>query len=420
VQQPSGKGMLGSYRILDLCDETGLMCGKLLGDLGADVIRIEHPDGDSARKIGPFHKDSEHPEKSLFWFAHNTGKRGITLDIDKPEGRDIFTKLLAESDALIESFPPGHLDEVGLGFTDLSRIKPDIVLTSIMPFGPSGPYRDYKATDLTLWALSGLLFICGDPDRPPMRVSTAQSYLHAGTDAATGTVMALFHRGQTGRGQHVQVSALKALERAAYTAHTLWDARGKILRRAGSSLRIPPLGTMTPVIWQCDDGYVAFYLFGGAMGVVSNPALTQWMDEEGLATEYMKTMDWRKFNIGTTPQDQMDKQVVSPITQFFRRHTQKELWEEGVKRRVMVYAVNDAAGVMADEQLKERDFWVVMEHADLGETLTYPGPFMKTDNDLCRVGGPAPTIGQHNHEIYSQELGIRQDEIDSLKTKRVI
>jgi benzylsuccinate CoA-transferase BbsE subunit/naphthyl-2-methylsuccinate CoA transferase subunit len=293
-------------------------------------------------------------------------------------------------------------------------------MTSITPFGSSGPYRHHRASDLVLWALSGLLFICGDPDRSPIRISLSQAYQHAGTDGAAGTAMALFHRGRTGSGQRVEVSALKAMERVAYTAHTLWDARGKILRRPGSGLRIPPLGTTTPLIWPCRDGFVAFYLFGGQMGAVSNPALTRWMAEEGLASDGMKSMDWPKFDIGRTAQEEIDQDIVNPIRAFFGRHTQRELWDEGVKRRVMVYPVNDAEGILADAQLQEREFWVRMEHPPLGKTLAYPGAFVKTEKDLCRPRFPAPNIGEHNLAVYEQLLGMDGREIDRLKQAGII
>ena len=413
-------GLLSGYRVLDLCDEKGLMCGKLLGDLGADVIKVERPGGDQARDMGPFYHDMKDPEKSLFWFSLNTSKRGITLNIETQEGKEIFKELLKTSDCVVESFGPGHMEELGLGYKDLCQVNPGIILTSITPFGPTGPYRDYKASDITLWALSGLSFICGDPDRPPIRITLPQAYLHAAADAATGTVMALYHRGIKGEGQEVNVSILKAMERVAYTAHTLWDARGKILRRPGSGLKIPPRGTTTPVIWQCRDGYVAFYLFGGAMGAVSNPALTRWMDEEGLATPVMKEMDWPKFDIGRTPQEDMDRQIVKPISMFFLGHTKTELWEEGVRRRVMVYPVNDAEGVLKNAHLKERGFWVKLEHSHLNDTLTYPGAFIKTQEVFCKVRCRAPLIGEHNGEIYGKGLGLSKERMAALKEACVI
>lgn len=413
-------GLLSGYRILDLCDEKGLMAGKLLGDLGAEIIKVEPPHGDASRHMGPFFQNDPDPDKSLFFLAYNTSKKGITLDIERPEGQALLKRLAARCDALVESFAPGYLDGLGLGYDGLVRENPRVIVTSITPFGFMGPYRDYAGSDLVLWALSGLLFVCGDPDRPPIRITLPQAFLHAGADGAAGTVMALFHRGRTGVGQEVQVSALKAMERVAYTAHTLWDARGKILRRPGSGLRIPPLGTTTPVIWPCKDGFVAFYLFGGQMGAVSNPALTRWMAEEGLASDRMKTMDWSSFDIGRTAQKEIDEAIVNPIRAFFANHTQKELWEEGVKRRVMVYPVNDARGVLAEEQLQERNFWVRMEHPPLGRTLLYPGAFVKTDKDLCGPRFPAPGLGAHNEEVYGELLGMDHKELDRLRQEGIL
>jgi crotonobetainyl-CoA:carnitine CoA-transferase CaiB-like acyl-CoA transferase len=416
----SESSFLSPYRILDLADERGLFCGKLLRDLGADVIKIETPGGDNARNIGPFYHNISDPEKSLHWFSFNTGKKGITLDITNPRGKEIFKQLVRKADCVLESFPPGFLDDLELGYEDLCRLNPGLIMTSITPFGEAGPYRDYKDSDLVLWALSGLLFICGDQDRPPVRISLEQSYLHAGADGAAGTVMALYHRGRTGQGQKVEVSILKAMERVAYAAHILWDARGKILRRPGSALKIPPRGTTTPLIWACRDGYVAFYLFGGNMGAVSNPALTRWMAEENLASDVMKTMDWPKFDIGRTPQEDIDRHIIRPMAEFFKRHTRKELWDGGVERRVMIYPVNDAKGVLDDLQLSERKFWVEIEHTALNDTLRYPGPFVKVAGDLCQVRGRAPLVGENNEEIYLKDMQLSGEEMVNLKANGVI
>ncbi len=200
-------GMLSPYRVLDLTDEKGLFCGKMLGDLGADVIKVEKPGGDSARKIGPFYQDDPNPEKSLFWFAFNTSKRGITLDIEKPEGQEIFRKLIESTDVVVESFPPGYMDKLGFGYSELGKINPGLVMVSITPFGQTGPYRDYRTSDIVAWALGGYLYDFGDDDRPPIRISHhSHAYLHAASEAATGAVMALYYREITGEGQHVDVS----------------------------------------------------------------------------------------------------------------------------------------------------------------------------------------------------------------------
>ena len=413
------QGFLSSYRILDLTDGQGFICGKLLGDLGADVIKIEKPGGDPTRNIGPFYHDIPDPEKSLYWYAFNASKRGITLDIETSDGQEVFKKLIITSDCVIESFRPEYLDGIGLGYSDLCQIKSDIIVTSIVPFGSTGPYKEFEASDLVLWALSGLLYICGDPDRPPVRISCPQSYLHAGVDAAVGTIMALYHRGMYGEGQKVEISIQESMERIGYASRTTWDGRKKILRRPGSALRVPPLGTVTPLIWPCKDGYVAFYLFGGVMGAISNPALVKWMDDESMATDFIKNIDWPNLDIGKTPQEEIDL-IVEPILKFFMRHTKSELWEEGVKRRVMVYPVANAQDILCDPQFREREFWVELEHPELNDRITYPGAFVKTEDKLCRVRRRAPLIGEHNFEIYEEELGFSKEEITILKQCMVI
>jgi crotonobetainyl-CoA:carnitine CoA-transferase CaiB-like acyl-CoA transferase len=167
--------MLSGYRALDLTDEKGFLCGKVLGDLGVDVVKVERPSGDPSRSIGPFYHGKPDPNKSLNWFAFNASKRGITLNLECPEGRDIFKKLSTTADFVIESFPPGYMDALGIGYTSLSAVNSGLIMTSITPFGQTGPYKDRKASDITILAMSGLMSICGDPDRAPLRLRRGRS-----------------------------------------------------------------------------------------------------------------------------------------------------------------------------------------------------------------------------------------------------
>jgi benzylsuccinate CoA-transferase BbsE subunit len=199
---------LSGYRVLELGGQESLFAGKLLADLGATVIKVEPPGGDPARLLGPRASGVAAPEAGLLWQSLNTGKQGVTLDLGRRRGRELFLRLAATADVVIEGPTPGGLAELGLGYETLCEARSGLILVSITPFGESGPYRDYAADDLVVWALSGLLYICGDPDRPPVRISLPQCWLHAGADAATGAALALFHRGRTGQGQRVVVSAM--------------------------------------------------------------------------------------------------------------------------------------------------------------------------------------------------------------------
>ena len=217
-------GLLDPYRVLDLTNERGHFAGKLLADLGADVIKVEPPHGDPARRRGPFVDDIPGPDRSLRWLAWNTNKRSVTIDLDDPAGRDQFLQLAQSADFVLESFAPGHLDDLGLGYDALSAVNPAIILVSISPFGQTGPYRDYLTTDIVSWAMSGNMSITGESSGPPAHVSDDdQSFLHAGGDAAIGALIALTQRSRTGRGQHVDLSIQEAASRGLYQVTGSWD-----------------------------------------------------------------------------------------------------------------------------------------------------------------------------------------------------
>src|SRR5919109_2931972 len=170
-------GPLTGYRALDLTDEKGVLCGKILADLGVDVIKLEPPGGDPARRLGPFAEDIPNPERSLFWWAFNANKRSITLDLTKPQGRDLFLRMVRVADFIIESFVPGELECLGLSYHTLAQVNPRVILTSITPFGQTGPYATYRATDLVVMAMGGSMFLTGDADRPPVRIGYPQAFL---------------------------------------------------------------------------------------------------------------------------------------------------------------------------------------------------------------------------------------------------
>jgi len=224
--------LLESFRILDLTDDKGFLCGRILGDLGADVIKVEPPEGDALRRIGPYYKEIPHPEKSLYWFAFNANKRGITLNLDFGDGQEIFKTLIKKADILIESFHPGYTETLGLSYEELSKLNPSLVMTSITPFGQSGPYRDLKASDLVSWCMGGMAYVSGDPDRSPVQISFPQAYLQAAAAGATGTLIALYYREITGEGQWVDVSIHEAVIHTLMNVLQFWDVSGIILKRA--------------------------------------------------------------------------------------------------------------------------------------------------------------------------------------------
>lgn len=410
------EGMLSPYRILDLTDEKGLMCGKVMGDLGADVIKIERPGGDFTRNIGPFYHDEPDPEKSLFWFSFNANKRGLTLDIETADGQDIFKKLVKSADIIVESFPPGHMDKIGLGYSVLEKINPGLSLISITPFGQTGPYRDYKISDVVAWALGGYMYSVGDDDRAPVRIGLyCQSYLHAGGQAAQAAMMALYYREMTGEGQFVDVSIRDSITRCTPERITMyWDFNKRVARRGGG-------GRMLSIrrIWPCKDGYVYAIYWGGRFASRWNSPLVRWMESEGLATDFIKNLDWDSFNMMDITQE-VKNNIEELTLKLFRKFTMAEILEGALKHNAQVYPFATTADIANNPQLASRDFWVEVDHPELGTSITYPGPFAQNTELPPRIFRRAPLIGEHNEEIYEKELGISKEKILILKQAKVI
>jgi crotonobetainyl-CoA:carnitine CoA-transferase CaiB-like acyl-CoA transferase len=420
-KQEKTEGMLASYRILDLTDEKGLMCGQLLGSLGADVIKVERPGGDLARNIGPFFHDIPSPEKSLFWFAFNTNKRGITLNIEAVDGREIFGKLVGGANVVIESFPPGYMDKMGLGYSELEKINRGIIMTSITPFGQTGPYKNLKASDLVCWAIGGALFTCGSFGRPPVRVShVPQSFLVASTDAAWGTMMALYWRRISGEGQHVDVSIQESVERVALSSHVVWRSTGSSFQQRGSNYSVLPVRPEAPrTMWSCKDGYVACHIFAGEMGANLNPPIIEWMSSEGQADEYLTGIDWAKFEWDNITKEELER-IEGYYERFFKTKTRAELLEGAKQRRAMVQPVYGATNLLEHPQLEARGYWQELEHPELGITIRYPGGFCRPSDTVCKAWRRAPLIGEHNLEVYHQELGFSKEELTILKQGGII
>jgi len=413
-------GLLSPYRVLDLTDELGFLCGKILGDLGADVVKVEPPGGDPARRLGPFYGNQPDPEKSLYWFGFNNNKRGITLNLESAKGRELFCRLAAKVDFIIESFTPGYLDSLNIGYPALSRLNPRLILTSITPFGQTGPYSRFKASDIEIMALSGCMSLTGDPDRAPLRVSFPQSSAWTGSYAAIGALIAHYYREQTGEGQQVDVSAQACLLWAFSHAHIFWDLNRHVEKRAGSFMTGRSItGAKMRVFWPCKDGYLNFIIYGGEAGRRTNQALVEWMDSQGMAPEFLKQKDWKAFDIARVTQEEIDR-MEEPIGEFFKGVTKAEFFKEVVKRQMLGYPVASVKEIFEDPQHEARRFWQRIEHPELKASMDYPGGFAKFSEGACQIWRRAPLIGEHNEEIYGQEFGMSSAEIAELKKQGVI
>ena len=407
--------MLSPYRVIDLADDRGDFCGRALADLGADVVKVEPLEGDPARRIGPFYKDDPGIENSLHWQLYAANKRSAALRIDDPAGRDALLRLADRADFLVESFRPGYLDEIGLGYDELARRNPRLVYVSITPFGQDGPYRDFLATDLTGAALSGFAHLTGDADRPPLRVSAPQLWALGGAAGAAGAMVAHAHRLHTGRGQRVDVSCVQALTRTLSHAPQFWQMNEVVLERSGPFRPIGRKGRALRVNFACADGYVNYIQPGGETGGRAMAALSAWMDEEGAGHPLLRDTDFGAYGFGQLPDDVLDAMSVT-LEAFFAPRTKRYLSEQAIARRVLLFPVNDPADIVSYPQLAARGYFRETEAPD-GGALTTLGPWVRSTERPIEIRR-APRLGEHTGEVLA-EAGLSQGEVAALRASGV-
>ena len=411
--------LLSPYRVLDLSDERGLLCGKILGDLGADVVQVEPPGGSAARQLGPFYEDDPALEKSLHWWAYCANKRGITLNLESGDGRALLERLAASADFIIESFDPGYLDSLRLGYSRMSEINPGVVMVSITAFGQDGPYAAFPATDLTGMALGGFMHLTGDPDRAPLRPGFPHFYLHGSAAGAAGAMLAHTHRALTGEGQHVDVSCQQAVARTLAHAPQIWDIEGAVLQRMGV-YRQTSGENRVRINWPCADGFVNYMLQGGGVAP-STRALFEWMEEDGFDVAELQAFEWESMGYGRITPEVMDT-VAGPMEAFFLRHTREELTRESVSRRILLFPVATPSDLRRHPQLAARGYFTPLNHPELGRDIDYPGAFIKAGDGsaVAALRRRPPLLGEHNSEVYGNELGLSSSEIESLRRSGVI
>ncbi len=395
--------MLSPYRVLDCTNARGLLCGQMLADLGADVIAVEPPGGSPARRLGPFADDVVDPDRSLVWWSYARNKRSITLDLDRPEGRDVFRRLAAGAHFVVESEDPGVMPGRDLGPASLD---PSLVYVSITPWGQTGPKAHWADADLVLLAAGGPLVLTGDDDRPPVRLPVPQAYLHASADAAVGALIAHHERQRSGRGQHVDVSAQQSVAQATQS-YILCAALGAPeVRRTAGGLKNGPLTLR--LLFPASDGHVAItFLFGSAIGPFSR-RLMEYLYEQGACDAATRDKNWLEYTqlllSGAEPLEEFER-VKRVVEAFTRSRTKAELLAAALERGLVMAPVSTIDEVVASPQLAARDYWQPMLHPELGRTVTYPGPFAKFSAAPLRWRRRPPTVGEHNAEVYA-ELGL--------------
>ncbi|MDP6454467.1 MAG: CoA transferase [SAR202 cluster bacterium] len=397
-------GALEGIKVIDLTHHVaGPYCTKLLADFGAEVIKVERPGiGDPARNSGPFAGDVPEPDRSLPFLYLNTNKRSVTLDIKSDAGQDILKQLVRDSHLLVENFRPGTLLAMGLSYEELRSINPSLVMLSISNFGQTGPYRDYEATDIVEYALGGLMYIFGLNEREPLKHAMNQAQYKTGANAASGAAIAIMHQQLTGQGQQVDVSIQESVASAIRDTTLAYGYTGVVKWRQPKETGEIPRG---PV--RVSDGYIMPINFGP----VDWQATAEFLDAPALLDD--------KF---ATPESRVEHAVEfdAVISEAFEKREKFEIFYEAHKQRRLIYGVvHDPKEVVENPQYIWREFFREIDHPIAG-TLTYPGAPFTMSETPWKVSSPAPTLGQHNQEIYRDRLGISQSEITRLFTAGVI
>jgi len=397
------RGALAGLRVLDLTGQQGALAGKLLADLGADVVLVEPPGGGPLRAIPPFWQGLPDPERSLFFWFYSTSKRGITLDVARPPGAALLRRLAADADVLLESEPPGRLAALGCGPESLRALNPRFVIASITPFGQRGPYRDWRASDTVAQAMGGMLFVNGHRDGPPLRALGLQAYHQAGIFAAVGVLGALFARDRTGRGQDVDVSLQAAVAGALEHVTGLWHQAGTVAARQGTLH-----WTRYFRVGRCRDGWVMHCTVGDWTSLV------EWVKADGVAAD-LGDSAWEDVRHRATGAEHL----FDVLDAWAARYTVAELVEGAQLRRIPYAAVRPPEGLLRDPHLAERGFFVPIEHPELGMTVPYPGPPFRLTDTPSRIWRRPPRLAEHNDEVYG-EVGLTPAELATLREQGIV
>jgi len=400
-------GALAGFRVVEYGDMVSASyAAKLIADMGAEVIKVEHPvGGDSARQRGPYPGRIPHPEKSGLFLYLNTNKRGVTLNLETPRGQDAFQRLVAQADLLIHNVHPTRMAALGLDYERLASKNKELVMTSITPFGLTGPHKDYQAYDLNSWSAGGLTYLNGGgpgtEDLPPLKVFGQQSGFQAGVHAAVASLGALFARLRDGVGQHVDFSTQECLMAISEFAGIMPAYIKQVVVRFTGNKAIRPLDIM-----ECKDGWIYVccveeHQWKGFVDIMGNP---EWADESLFATRLDRAENWDALELFMAP--------------WVKEQTVEELYHKAQARRIPFAPVSTMGDLLNSEHLKARGFFAEIAHPVAGK-FPYPSSPYQFSATPWALRRPAPCLGQHNAEVY-EELGISAREVEQLRKEGIV
>jgi crotonobetainyl-CoA:carnitine CoA-transferase CaiB-like acyl-CoA transferase len=400
-------GALAGIKVVDFGQMVSApYCARLFSDFGADVIKVELPQGDAARRAGPFPGDVPHAEKSGLYFINNTNKRGVTCDVATKAGRALFLRLLAWADVLIENNLPQQMRAWNLDYASIKAVNPQLVVISITPFGQTGPYSGWNGYDLNAYHLSGASSrYCGRPGEMPLEHGTFAADYFGAVSAATWGMAAYYGRDLVGGGELVDVSCAEAIAAAFVGGQNIggYAQDGRFDKRTGVGM---PLGAPATIL-PCRDGHVWMLAlepgqWNGLRKVLGNP---DWADLDMFQNMYTRA--------------QNADVIYSFLLEWTMEHDKMEIMEKCQAAGCPITAVFTIAEAAEQPHLKARDYFVDIEHPELGRVRNLGAPF-KLPASPGGATTPAPLLGQHNDAVYGGLLGLSAGEIQTLRTQGVI
>ena len=387
--------------MLDLGEDiAGSFCGRLLADYGADVLKVEPPAGAALRRMGPFFGDDPHPEKSLFYLLLNLNKKGATLNLETVTGRNILKRLVPHIDVVIESYRPGYLAGLGVGYDDLQAENPSLIMTSITPFGQTGPYSQYQGEEVVNYAMGLIMSISGVQGKEPLKHGGFQAQYEGGLNGAASTSMALFMQGNTGEGQHIDVSVTECVASTAMAAQTIYPFMG------GTLPRRRPSGSNFGHPMPCKDGWIIVQTGGGATW----DTIADFFGDPQLLEPKFADPAQRLRN-----SEELDEVVLDSI----KDRGKWDLFTKAAEARILFGLVQTPSELADCPQLESRNFYREVDHPVIGK-VKVPAALFNLSLTPYQYIRPAPTLGQHNSEIYVDGLEYSREDFVRLRQLDVI